>query len=175
MSGGIEYKLKGYREFNSFVKKYRSTAVPIMRKELYKCSQHFDDYVKRSIKNTPKDFSRTYGASGHHPSKPYNPPAEMSGNLTRKMYTAKKSYGAIWYIQGAKYAPYLEEGTREHIVRIVKKRALSDGLTFFGVETKVSMKPRPYVKPALKKNRRYYNNRLKAAALRSIRNAKMGV
>lgn len=173
----LEYKVVGFKDYRKFVNKYSRTAVPAMKRELYTIARHHSSYVKRSMRNTPKDFSRTYGTAGHHPSKPGHPPADRTGNLTSKMHAEPRNYGAIWYIQDAKYAPWLEKGiSHGWAISIRKKKALSDGITFFGTNTKhPGIKPRPFVGPALKRNQRHYNNRLKQRALSSIRNAKMGV
>jgi hypothetical protein len=171
----LEYKVVGIRNFTRFTKTFGKTAVPMMRRELYNCADHFDRYVQRSIRNTPKDFSKTYGPEGHHPSKPFHPPASRSGSLLKNMYAERRNYGAVWYVNNAKYAPWLEKGTKEHPITARRKKVLSDGISFFGTEQKVSMKPRPFVGPAIKRNQRYYNDRIRNVALRSIRNAKMGV
>lgn len=169
----IEYKLSGFTRFNNFTKNYIKKAVPDLNKELFVIATHFNKYVKRSMRNTPKDFSRSYGIEGHHPSKPGHPPAVGSGNLINRMQVRKLNDGAIWYIDGAKYAPLLEEGVlKSWVVRVKKKRVLSDGMTFFGKESiHPPLKPRPFAKPALKKNRRLYESKLKQRILKTIRSS----
>ena len=86
------------------------------------------------MKNTAKDFTKTYGPGGHHPSKPYHPPAINKGGLVSKMNVASRSYGAVWYIDRAKHAPWLETGL-DHAwpIDVRRRKVLSDGLNFFGM------------------------------------------
>jgi len=88
-------------------------------RELFKIANEYKNNVVNAMNSTPRLINVSYkrGRNVHHPSAPYFPPARDTNELVDKMrverYFEWRSFGAIFYIKGAPYAPILEDGSAD--------------------------------------------------------------
>ena len=102
-----------------------------------------------SMRDTPTDTTKAYYTynkeKAHHPSLPNNPPAVDTGTLRRSItYTVNETKGEVGStLKSPPYGAYLEYGTSK-------------------------MKPRPWLKPAIEKNRAKIGTLLLNAMIKGV-------
>lgn len=120
-----------------------------MTRAISVCCQKISDDIKADMAHTIRDQNRTYythnTTKAHHPSAPGNPPAPDTGNLRKSIRfeicdRGKSSvYGLVGSTQKEPpYGSYLECGTSK-------------------------IAPRPWLRPALEKNKEFIETALKEA------------
>lgn len=143
-------------EFNEYLEK----TVPLLRNEIAKslelCSQKVRSDIQSSMAHTERNMEVSYFTNNktkaHHPSMPGNPPAPDTGNLRNSIryeITAgtTESYAIIGTTQkDPPYGEYLEYGTKK-------------------------MKPRPWLRPAMKNNEEWIRKTISNAVIRALRGA----
>ncbi len=92
-------------------------------RNMFETAKIYRNNVIRAMTMTPRLVNVFYkigkgkNKKVHHPSAPYFPPARMNSDLVDRMQVEKffewRSYGAIFYIKGAPYAPILEDGSQD--------------------------------------------------------------
>lgn len=142
-----------------FNKMLETRTVHNLKNQMFKEAVQFRSGVIRSMKNTAKDYTRTYGVRGHHPSRPGYPPAIDTGNAIRTMQTRTTRTGAEYFIFGASYMEAHEFGVK-HSWTIEAKNAkvLSDGVSFFGKKVEhPGLAERPFIRPLIEKSQRSWD------------------
>lgn len=110
--------------------------------------------IKSSMSQTPRNTSKSYFTNNknipHHPSLPGNPPAPDTGNLRNSIrYEVEVDGSEITGIIGTTqkdppYGSYLEYGTSK-------------------------MAPRPWLKPAMEKNKEFIKKNLAQAVIKGLK------
>ena len=143
-------------EFSEYLKR----TVPLLRNEIAKslelCSHKVRSDIQSSMAHTERNMEVSYFTNNrrkaHHPSMPGNPPAPDTGNLRNSIryeITAgtTESYAIIGTTQkDPPYGEYLEYGTKK-------------------------MKPRPWLRPAMKNNEEWIRKTIANAVIRALRGA----
>ena len=139
---------------------YLERTIPQLRNEIAKslelCSQKVRSDIQSSMAHTERNMEVSYFTNNktkaHHPSMPGNPPAPDTGNLRNSIryeITAgtTESYAIIGTTQkDPPYGEYLEYGTKK-------------------------MKPRPWLRPAMKNNEEWIRKTIVNAVIRALRGA----
>ena len=139
---------------------YLERTAPLLRNEIAKslelCSQKVRSDIQSSMAHTERNMEVSYFTNNktkaHHPSMPGNPPAPDTGNLRNSIryeITAgtTESYAIIGTTQkDPPYGEYLEYGTKK-------------------------MKPRPWLRPAMKNNEEWIRKTISNAVIRALKGA----
>ncbi len=144
-------------QLSNFLKDRTSKISDNMAEAMELCGDKVVSDIKYSMDHTERNMERSYYTNNativHHPSKPYNPPAVDTGNLKNtirhEVYkNGKEVYGIVGTTQkDPDYGLYLEYGT-------------SDG----------RIAPRPWLKPAMRKN----NDFIRTAIAKAVQNTLTG-
>ena len=122
---------KSVAEFLKHIRMTQQNVVTELGKGIAKCCATIQREAQEEMRDTPLDFSKTYGKHGHHPSLPGNPPAVDTGTLRRSITYSVDEENLVGYVGSVlndpPYEVYLEYGTSR-------------------------MKPRPWLKPATEKS-----------------------
>ena len=144
--------------FDEF-KEYLSTVAPNVNSQLGKiiglCCEKVRSDIQYNMAHTPRDTTKTYYTNNktkaHHPSLPGNPPAPDTGNLRENTIRyevhseGKEIYGIVGSTQkDPDYSTYTEYGTKK-------------------------MKPRPWLRPAMKNNEEWIRKTIAKAVSDGIR------
>ena len=134
-----------------------------LEKVIKLCCKKVSDDIKYSMDHTERNPDRTYYTNnktkGHHPSMPGNPPAVDTGNLKNtikyEVYKDEKEvYGVVGTTQkDPDYGAYLEYGTTK------------------GGWGGKGMAPRPWLKPAMRKN----NDFIRLSIAKAVKNTLTGL
>lgn len=147
----LKLNKKELERVKKFTKTLSTEAAKDLKKEMFNQANKFRNAIIRSMKETARDTSRSYGKRGHHPSKPGHPPAIDSGNAIRAMFVKSTVWGAMYYIFGAPYMEMHELGKKEPwTIKARESKVLSDGKNYFGKEVTHPPAPkRPFIEPQI--------------------------
>lgn len=113
----ITIKTKGIKETKDFFSRFSLMFEKQINKELGIMIKKLKKDIIDSMKQTPKDTSKTYvrGSRFHNPSMAGNPPAIDSGNLIANILTTVRPRlreAELWVTDDADYIKWLEDGTK---------------------------------------------------------------
>lgn len=133
-----------FDQFSEFLANRASTITENLEIAIKRCGEKIRSDIQYDMSHTPLDMSKSYYTNNktkaHHPSLPENPPAPDSGNLRESIrYEVHKEGKEVYGLVGSSqmdenYAVYTEYGTT------------SGGWGGHG------MAPRPWLRPAMRKN-----------------------
>lgn len=158
MSKGMELD-----ELSDFLKNRAANIESCIETAIKQCGEKIRSDIQYDMAHTPRNMERTYYTNnktkGHHPSMPENPPAPDTGNLRESIrYEVHKEGGEVYGIVGStqkdpNYAVYTEYGTS------------SGGWGGKG------MAPRPWLRPAMRKNNDFIRSTISKAVKRTLEGA----
>ena len=149
-------------QLSDFLKERASTITAHMEVAIELCCEKVRSDIQYDMAHTPLDMSKSYYTENkikaHHPSLPGNPPAVDSGNLRESIrYEVHNEGGEVYGIVGstqkdADYGVYTEYGTTK------------------GGWGGKGMAPRPWLRPAMRKNSEF----IKYAISKAVRDTLIG-
>ena len=143
-------------ELSNFLKERAAGLNENIELAIKQCGEKIRSEIQYDMAHTPRNMERTYYTNnktkGHHPSLPDNPPAPDTGNLRESIrYEVHKESGEVYGIVGSTqkdpdYAVYTEYGTSK-------------------------MAPRPWLRPAMRKNNDFIRSTVSKAVKRTLEGA----
>ena len=143
-------------ELSDFLKNRAANIDSCIESAIKQCGEKVRSDIQYDMAHTPRNMERTYYTNnktqGHHPSLPENPPAPDTGNLRESIrYEVHKEGGEVYGIVGStqkdpNYAVFTEYGTSK-------------------------MAPRPWLRPAMRKNNDFIRSTISKAVKRTLEGA----
>lgn len=142
-----------FEEFSNFINERAESINDNLEKAMNICGEKIRSDIQDSMSHTPRNMDVGYHTGSktkiHHPSLPENPPAPDTGNLRQSIrYEVNNEYNRVVGIVGSTqknpdYAFWLEWGTSK-------------------------MAPRPWLRPAMRKNNQFIKNTIAKAVVNSL-------
>lgn len=149
-----------FDQFSKFLEERASGITDNIERAIELCGEKIRSDIQYDMAHTPLNMERNYYSNNktipHHPSLPGNPPAPDTGNLRESIrYEVNKNGEEVYGIVGssqkdADYGLYLEYGT-------------SDG----------RIAPRPWLRPAMRKNNDFIKSTMAKAVQKTLVGGKL--